>query len=145
MTVHGRITQGGVKPTTNDSSLYIPLKDEHDHGVHEPESPEEGGGCEPLKHMAGPMSKQYRRSFYTHHRYPSGFLLSPLVSRPDTADIPSFEDQTEQGHQVDYRPRGKSRRVISSFTSTFPSPRPGHGRCKETRKGLHEGGRPTHS
>ena len=84
MTVHGRITQGAVKPTTNDSSLYIPLKDERDHGVHEPESPEEGGGCEPLKHMAGPMSKQHRRSFYTHRRDPSGFLPSPLVSRPDT-------------------------------------------------------------
>jgi len=141
MTVHGRITQRAVKPTTDDSPLYIPLKDEHDHGVHEPESPEERGGCEPLRYMAGPMSKQHR-SFHTHRRYPSGFLLSPLESestRHLAADIPFFEGQ------VDHRPRGKSRRVISSLTSTFPSPPPSNGRCKETRKGLHEGGRPAHS
>ena len=44
MTVHRGVTRRAAKLTANAFLPYIPWRDEHDHEVHEPDSPEECGG-----------------------------------------------------------------------------------------------------
>ena len=96
-----------------------------------------------LEHMTG------LRSSRQHIRCKSSTSLQEseferVSHKRDTAGVPVFEGGGPGG-QVVRGPRGKSRRVISSLTSTRHSLRPRHGRRKETRKRLHEGGRPTDS
>ena len=50
MTVHDRITQRIAEPTTTNSPLYIPRKDEHDHEVQNQNSQKNAAGANHSTH-----------------------------------------------------------------------------------------------
>ena len=92
MAEHRGVTQRLAKPTINWFFLYIPWKDEHDHEVYEPDSPE---GCSAVVYRSNTWpALDHSDSVTLYANIASFHVFGPkrdrVFHKQDTAATPIF-------------------------------------------------------